>query len=246
MFGSPIHRARRFLRPWSLVSASICDLISTTSSNLSLASIHRAGNRLTQTSIMPRNNRNYNNQRNNYNPRRRQRPPSSSSSGMQGNNSNNDNCYRQRISPGADVWVVKKEHQSSGQETRGTVTRLLTNSGYHPRGIKVMLTSGIVGRVTSIIDPSTPPSNSTAIGEEQSSMGNTSSFEIRSTGYVQNPSILLSSSLRNEASSTVIVDDEKLASLIEMDFDPETAAKALIRHNNNIDNALNELINSTS
>ena len=35
--------------------------------------------------------------------------------------------------------------------------------------------------------------NSTAIGEEQLFMGNTLSFKIGSTGYVQSPYILLSS-----------------------------------------------------
>jgi uncharacterized repeat protein (TIGR03833 family) len=53
---------------------------------------------------------------------------------------------------GKDVLVVQKEDQRSGVETRGTVSRLLTNSPYHPRGIKVMLVSGQVGRVTTICD----------------------------------------------------------------------------------------------
>jgi len=34
--------------------------------------------------------------------------------------------------------------------TEGTVTRLLTNSSVHPRGIKVMLEGGVVGRVQKI------------------------------------------------------------------------------------------------
>ena len=46
---------------------------------------------------------------------------------------------------------MKKEDQRSGRETRGIVSRLLTNSAYHPRGIKVLLSKGsIVGRVTRI------------------------------------------------------------------------------------------------
>jgi uncharacterized repeat protein (TIGR03833 family) len=61
-------------------------------------------------------------------------------------------CYRRFIHSGAQVLVVLKGDQRTGIETRGNVERHLTNSPYHPRGIKVMLTSGQVGRVTKIID----------------------------------------------------------------------------------------------
>eukprot|EP00978_Attheya_sp_CCMP212_P005020 scaffold11078_cov48-Attheya_sp.AAC.8 len=58
-------------------------------------------------------------------------------------------CFRDLVVVGKDVFVVKKDDQRSGVETRGTVSRHLTNSPYHPRGIKVMLTSGQVGRCHS-------------------------------------------------------------------------------------------------
>ena len=45
---------------------------------------------------------------------------------------------------------VLKKDQPTGKLTRGIVGRLLTNKGYHPRGIKVMLTDGQVGRVQHI------------------------------------------------------------------------------------------------
>jgi uncharacterized repeat protein (TIGR03833 family) len=61
-------------------------------------------------------------------------------------------CFRQLVVVGNDVFVVKKDDQRTGVETRGTVARHLTNSPYHPRGIKVMLTSGQVGRVTRFVD----------------------------------------------------------------------------------------------
>jgi uncharacterized repeat protein (TIGR03833 family) len=48
--------------------------------------------------------------------------------------------------------VVKKEDQRTGVETRGIVQRLLTNAEYHPRGIKVMLVDGTVGRITVLND----------------------------------------------------------------------------------------------
>ena len=48
--------------------------------------------------------------------------------------------------------VVKKEDQRTGIETEGIVQRLLTNAAYHPRGIKVMLVDGTVGRITVLND----------------------------------------------------------------------------------------------
>ena len=60
-------------------------------------------------------------------------------------------CHRSCINPGIDVYIVKKEDQRSGKETIGTVSRLLTKSAYHPRGIKVMLDNGIVGRVARFV-----------------------------------------------------------------------------------------------
>ena len=47
--------------------------------------------------------------------------------------------------------VVLKEDQRSGKLTEGIVLRILTKSPQHPHGIKVMLESGIVGRVKEII-----------------------------------------------------------------------------------------------
>lgn len=60
---------------------------------------------------------------------------------------------RDDIHPGLEVDVVLKEHQGSGQLTRGVVADILTNSSFHPRGIKVRLESGEVGRVQNIIAP---------------------------------------------------------------------------------------------
>lgn len=48
---------------------------------------------------------------------------------------------------GTQVSVVQKEDQSTGRLTNGTVAEILTNSTFHPRGIKVRLTDGIVGRI---------------------------------------------------------------------------------------------------
>ncbi len=54
---------------------------------------------------------------------------------------------RSDVKVGKEVGIVTKEDQSSGNITEGIVQDILTKSLYHPRGIKVRLTSGIVGRV---------------------------------------------------------------------------------------------------
>lgn len=54
---------------------------------------------------------------------------------------------RENIKPGARVAIVQKQHQSAGELTVGIVADILTNSPTHPRGIKVRLQSGEVGRV---------------------------------------------------------------------------------------------------
>ncbi len=46
--------------------------------------------------------------------------------------------------------VVQKQDQRSGKLTEGVVKRILTKSSDHHHGIKVMLESGIVGRVKEV------------------------------------------------------------------------------------------------
>ncbi|NVK51629.1 MAG: YwbE family protein [Flavobacteriaceae bacterium] len=62
-----------------------------------------------------------------------------------------DGTQRANIRIGAEVSVVQKHHQRTGTLTNGIVKRILTNSPKHPHGIKVQLTSGIVGRVKKIV-----------------------------------------------------------------------------------------------
>ena len=59
---------------------------------------------------------------------------------------------RSDINIGAKVKIVLKADQATGKLTEGTVERLLTNSSFHPHGIKVKLTDGQVGRVQEIIE----------------------------------------------------------------------------------------------
>ncbi len=61
-----------------------------------------------------------------------------------------DGTQRKNIQIGAEVAVVQKHHQRSGELTEGVVKKILTNSPNHPHGIKVMLEDGTVGRVKKI------------------------------------------------------------------------------------------------
>jgi uncharacterized repeat protein (TIGR03833 family) len=55
-----------------------------------------------------------------------------------------------QIHPGQLVSIVLKADQRSGRQVQGTVSQLLTRHN-HPRGIKVKLTDGRVGRVEQIV-----------------------------------------------------------------------------------------------
>lgn len=57
---------------------------------------------------------------------------------------------RKNISPGAKVAIVLKKDQKTGRLTEGVVREILTNSSFHPHGIKVSLEDGQVGRVKVI------------------------------------------------------------------------------------------------
>jgi len=59
---------------------------------------------------------------------------------------------RANIKPGMTVLIVLKQDQATGKLTKGIVKELLTKSATHPHGIKVRLTSGLVGRVKEIVE----------------------------------------------------------------------------------------------
>lgn len=62
-----------------------------------------------------------------------------------------DGTNRKNVHSGTNVKIVQKQHQKTGQLTTGVVKDILTNSQIHPRGIKVRLESGIIGRIQEII-----------------------------------------------------------------------------------------------
>jgi uncharacterized repeat protein (TIGR03833 family) len=59
--------------------------------------------------------------------------------------------YKKDIKAGLEVDIILKQDQGSGKLTRGIVENILSNSPFHPYGIKVRLTNGLVGRVQNII-----------------------------------------------------------------------------------------------
>ncbi|RXK05360.1 YwbE family protein [Halarcobacter bivalviorum] len=58
---------------------------------------------------------------------------------------------RDDIEIGLKVNIVLKKDQRTNKLTQGIVKKLLTNSAYHPHGIKVQLEDGQVGRVKEIL-----------------------------------------------------------------------------------------------
>jgi uncharacterized repeat protein (TIGR03833 family) len=62
-----------------------------------------------------------------------------------------EGTIRADIHIGDTVEIVLKADQSSGKLTRGVVKIILTKSPNHPRGIKVQLTDGQIGRVRMVV-----------------------------------------------------------------------------------------------
>ncbi|MFJ5761301.1 YwbE family protein [Neobacillus sp. NPDC093182] len=59
---------------------------------------------------------------------------------------------RKDITAGTQVKIVLKADQRTGKLTSGVVKDILTNSSFHPHGIKVRLMDGQVGRVQEIVN----------------------------------------------------------------------------------------------
>jgi len=59
------------------------------------------------------------------------------------------------IKPGTLVSIVLKQDQRTGRQVQGSVSQVLTR-GNHPRGVKVRLSDGRIGRVQQLAGQSTP------------------------------------------------------------------------------------------
>lgn len=66
--------------------------------------------------------------------------------------SSRDGRQRAAIQSGFIVDIIQKQDQRGNKKTRGVVQEILTNTSFHPHGIKVRLKDGKVGRVTDIIN----------------------------------------------------------------------------------------------
>jgi uncharacterized repeat protein (TIGR03833 family) len=88
---------------------------------------------------------------------------------------------------GAAVFIVLKEDQPTGRETQGIVQDILT-SGDHPRGIKVRLRNGQVGRVQRLDDgPSEPSSEAAPASNASSSRFSSRYTDVRNDDYLEGP-----------------------------------------------------------
>ncbi len=59
--------------------------------------------------------------------------------------------HKSDLHKGLLVKIVKKKNQRSGKLTTGKIDKILTNSNFHSRGLKVMFKDGTVGRVQQIL-----------------------------------------------------------------------------------------------
>ena len=96
----------------------------------------------------------------------RRGPPSARPRRHKDNRRKNGNSNHNHHLIGSTVSVVQKQDQPTGRLTTGIVGEILTNADFHPRGIKVRLTDGTVGRIAT--ESSGSPSNSGGGGEEPS------------------------------------------------------------------------------
>lgn len=54
---------------------------------------------------------------------------------------------RREIKIGSAVWIIEKENYGTNKYKQGFVREILSSTESHPRGIKVRLEDGSIGRV---------------------------------------------------------------------------------------------------
>ena len=111
---------------------------------------------------------------------RQQRPPRQQQGGRQPRTPRDYNPNVptiQQVTRGASVSIVLKEDQPTGREVQGVVQDLLTR-GNHPRGIKVRLNDGRVGRVQRMANDQTPTQQHPGQQQQQQPAG----FVVRREG----------------------------------------------------------------
>lgn len=105
----------------------------------------------------------------------------------------------QQVVPGAGVSIVLKIDQPTGRQVQGIIAEVLT-SGNHPRGIKVRLRDGRVGRVQQMVTDEEAQAGSqglSGLGRNGESLGGSARSEgrisaryadVREDGYEPPPS----------------------------------------------------------
>lgn len=58
---------------------------------------------------------------------------------------------RSEIKPGSPVWIIEKENYGTDKYKQGIVKDVLTSKDNHPRGVKVRLVDGTIGRVQWLV-----------------------------------------------------------------------------------------------
>jgi uncharacterized repeat protein (TIGR03833 family) len=58
---------------------------------------------------------------------------------------------RNEVKPGVAVWIIEKENYGTNKYKQGIVKNVLSPGSIHPRGIKVRLTDGTIGRVQWLV-----------------------------------------------------------------------------------------------
>lgn len=71
---------------------------------------------------------------------------------MKRGSDNREPPARDKVGPGTAVWIVEKKHYGTTKYEQGIVAEVLTSVRRHPRGIKVRLTDGRVGRVQWLVE----------------------------------------------------------------------------------------------
>jgi uncharacterized repeat protein (TIGR03833 family) len=61
-----------------------------------------------------------------------------------------DGRQRSDVQPGMRVEIILKKDQRTGKRTTGVIKDILTSAAYHPRGIKVRMDDGQIGRVQGV------------------------------------------------------------------------------------------------
>jgi uncharacterized repeat protein (TIGR03833 family) len=83
--------------------------------------------------------------------------------------------------PGTPVSIVLKADQPTGHQVRGIVADLLTR-GDHPRGVKVRLRDGRVGRVQKLVSESEGVQGENLVGGAGANLGRDGDGDLREGG----------------------------------------------------------------